>query len=118
MAKLAKASRSRRGQDYYTNVERTYCCTNVKCANITDFGINRLDFQQKEGVMMCSLCGEKAEYLHRDGRLILEKDNQKKIITAKHYGTHSCPIAVKDHSKDVSKIAKKFPRLTRESLAR
>ena len=37
-------------------------CTNVKCANITDFGINRLDFQQKEGVMMCSLCGEKAGY--------------------------------------------------------
>ena len=60
----------------------------------------------------------KSWILHRDERLILEKDNQKKIITAKHYGTHSCPIAVKDHCEDVSKIAKKFPRLTRESLAR
>ena len=100
------------------NCRGSYCCTNVKCGNITDFGINRLEFQQKEGAMICSLCGENAAYLPCEGRLILEKDTEKKIVTAKHYGTHSCPIEVKCRSKDVSEITKKFPRLTRESMVR
>ena len=68
--------------------------------------------------MICALCGEKAAYLPCGGRLILDKDTEKKIITAKHYGTHSYPIEVKGCNKDVSKIAKEFPRLTRESMVR
>ena len=40
------------------------------------------------------------------------------IITAKHYGTHLCPVEVKGRSKDVSKISKGFPHLTRESMVR
>ena len=35
------------------------------------FGINRLGFRQKEGVMICSLCGEIIGYLPCEGRLIL-----------------------------------------------
>ena len=77
-----------------------------------------MEFQQKEGVVICSLCGEKAAYLPCEGRLILGKDTEKKIITAKHYGTHLCPIEVKGRSKDVSKISKGFPHLTRESMIR
>ena len=100
------------------NCRGSYCCANVKYANITVFGINRLEFQQKEGVMICSLCGEKAAYLPCEGRLLLEKDTEKNIITAKHYGTHSCPIEVKGRRKDVSKIAKEFSCLTRESMVR
>ena len=40
------------------------------------------------------------------------------IITAKHYGTHPYPIEGKGRSKDVSKIAREFPRLTWESIVR
>ena len=77
-----------------------------------------MEFQQKEGVMICSLCGEKAAYLPSEGRLILEKDNEKKIITAKNYRTHLCSIEVTGRNKDVSKIAREFPCLTRESIVR
>ena len=81
MAKLVKASRSRKGQDYYTTLEGgSYCCTNGKFANIVDFEINRLEFQQKESVMIFSLCGEKAAYLPCEGRLILEKDTAVKFL--------------------------------------
>ena len=68
--------------------------------------------------MICPLCGERAAHLPCEGQLILEKDTQEKIITAKHYGTHSCAIEVKGRSKDVSKIAKEFPCLTRGSMVR
>ena len=43
---------------------------------------------------------------------------REKVITAKHSGTHSRPTEVKNRSKDVSKIAKEFARLTRESMVR
>ena len=55
---------------------------------------------------MRSLCGEKVAYLPYEGRLILEKDTEKKIITAKPYGTQKCPIEVKGRGNYVSKIAK------------
>ena len=117
-SQTSKSKSFTRGLKLLYNCRGSYCCTNVKCANITDFGINRLEFQQKEGVVICSLCGEKAAYLPCEGRLILEKDTEKKIITAKHYGTHLCPVEVKGRSKDVSKISKGFPHLTRESMIR
>ena len=61
--------------------------------------------------MICSLCGEQVAYLPCGGRLILEKDTEKKTIT-KHYRTHSCPIEVKGRSSnDASKIAQEFPHL-------
>ena len=68
--------------------------------------------------MICSLYGEKAAYLPCRGWQILEKDTEKKIFTAKYYGTHSCPIEVKGCSKDVFKITKEFPSLTREIMVR
>lgn len=44
------------------------------------------------------------------------KAYRQKIITVKHYGTHSYPIELKSRSKYVSKVAKEFPCLTRESM--
>ena len=114
----SKSKSFTKGPRLLYNCRGSCCCANVKCANITDFGINWLEFQQKEGVMICFLCGEKGAYLPCEGRLILEKDAEKKIITAKHYGTHSFPIEVKGRSKDFSKISKEFPRLTWESMVR
>ena len=102
-----------KGQRLLFNCRGNYCCANVKCSNITDFGVKRLEFQQKAGVMTCSLCGEIAAYLPCGGRLILEKNTKKK-----HYGTHPFPIEVKGRSKRAFKIAKEFPRLTRESMIR
>ena len=117
-SQTSKSKSFTKGPRLVYNCRGSYCCSNAKSANIADFGINRLEFQQKEGVMICALCGEKAAYLPCGGRLILDKDTEKKIITAKHYGTHSYPIEVKGCNKDVSKIAKEFPRLTRESIVR
>ena len=44
------------------------------------------------------------------------KAYRQKIITVKHHGTHSYPIELKSRSKYVSKVAKEFPCLTRESM--
>ena len=71
-----------------------------------------------EGLKICSLCREKAENLTSEGRYILDKDTEKNIIIAKHYEMHSCHIEVTRRSKDIIKIAKEFPRLTRESMVR
>ena len=85
----SKSKSLTKGPRLLCNCRGSYCCTNVKCDNITDFEINRLEFQQKEGVMISSLYGEETAYLLYRGRLILEKDTEKKIITAKHYGTQN-----------------------------
>ena len=108
----SKSKSLRKGPRLLYNCRGSRCFTNVKWRNITDFAINWLEFKQKEGVMIGSLCGEKDAYLPCEGRLILEKDVEKKIITAKHYGTHSFPIEVKGRSKDFPKISKEFSRLT------
>ena len=114
----SKSKSFTKGPRLLYNCRGSYCCTNGKFANIVNFGINRLEFQQKGGVMIFSLFGEKAAYLPCEGRLILEKDTEKNIITAKKNGTHSCPIEVKGRNKDVSDIAKRFACLTGESMVR
>ena len=102
----------------FYNCRRGYCCTNVKFTKITNFGINQLEFQPKEGVIICSLCGEEAAYLSCKGRLILDKDTEKKIGTAKDDGMDSFPTEVKIRSKDVSKTVKELPCLTRGTMVR
>ena len=62
------------------NCRGNYCCTNAKYANMTDFGINRLKFQQKKGVIISYSCRGKAAYLPWGGRLILEKDTEKRSL--------------------------------------
>ena len=56
--------------------------------------------------MICSLCDEKASYLPCKGRMMLKKDIEKKIITAKHYRMHSRRIDVKGRSKFLAYLAK------------
>ena len=59
-SQTSKSKSFTRGLKLLYNCRGSYCYTNVKCANITDFEINRLEFQQKEGAVICSLCEEKA----------------------------------------------------------
>ena len=108
----SKSKSFTKGPRLLYNCRGSYCCTNGKFANIVNFGINRLEFQQKGGVMIFSLCGEKAAYFPCEGRLILEQDTKKNIITAKKNGTQSYPIEVEGRNKDVSEIAKRFHCLT------
>ena len=56
--------------------------------------------------MICSLCDEKASYLPCKGRMMLKKDTEKKIITAKHYRMHSRRIEVKGRSKFLAYLEK------------
>ena len=66
------------------------------------------------------ICGIEAIYVPCEARLILEQDLKKEIVTWKHYGSHTCPsknIQQVDCS-DIKKIAKGFPKLTKEGFIR
>ena len=107
MAKLVKVSRSQKSRDYYKTVEEAIVLQTSNAKTLQALGLT--DWNSRK---------EKAAYLPGGRRLILEKDTEKKIIKAKHYGTHSCPVQVKSRNKNASKLAKAFPRLTRESMVR
>ena len=78
---------------------RSYCCKNIKCLNISDFGVNRVEFQKKDDQTICSLCVYQAAFIPCTGRLILENDTIAKKITSKHYGIHSCLLERKGRTK-------------------
>ena len=69
---------------------------------------------------MCLVCGVDASYIRSDARLILERNVEKKIITCKHYGTHTCAAELKGWVKkdELKSISQKFPKLTLEAIIR
>ena len=77
------------------NFTGSYICKNRNCRNIGDFGINQREFSYKNENVVCSICGVDASYIRCDARLILERNVEKKIITCKHYGTHTCAVELK-----------------------
>ena len=100
------------------NCRGSYCWKNIKYLNISDFGVDRVEFQKKDDQTICSLCGDQAAFIPCTGRLTLEKETNVKKITCKHYGTHPCLLERKGRNKDVEDIARSFPRVTRESFIR
>ena len=119
-AQSSRISGFDKGPRLLFNCRGSYICPNLKCPNLTEFGINRADFMLKDEVEVCKLCGAKAQFLPCDGRLIIEKDLDQKIATIYHHGDHSCVAIVKGRPNDES-LKKKFednPRISRETLIR
>ena len=57
----------------------SYSCKDIKCLNISDFGVNCVEFQQKYDQTIYSLCGDQAAFMSCLGHLILEEEaNAKK----------------------------------------
>ena len=77
------------------NFRGGYICKNKNCKNIGNFGINQREFSYKNENVVCSICGVDASYIRCDARLILERNVEKKIITCKHHGTHTCAVELK-----------------------
>ena len=100
------------------NCRGSYCCSNPLCKNIIDFGVNRSDFERSNNQTLCSICGTEAAFIPCESRLILEQDLNNNKVTCKHFGTHSCPVRVDGRKEGVEKLAKEFPRVTREGLIR
>ena len=75
-----------------------------------DLGVNRktVNVRNLKEVMQC------------DARLVIEKDNFRKIIVCKYYGTHTCVLETKwrvdKHSFE--SVNNKYPNLTHESIVR
>ena len=75
-----------------------------------DLGVNRktVNVRNLKEVMQC------------DARLVIEKDNFRKIIVSKHYGNHTCVLETKwrvdKHSFE--SVNNKYPKLTHESIVR
>ena len=73
-------------------------CKNKNCKNIGDFDLNQQEFLHTNENVFCSICGVDASYIRCDAGLILERNVEKKIITCKHYGTHTCAVELKKTS--------------------
>ena len=93
----------------------SYICKNKSCSNIGDFGTHQREFSYKNENVVSSICGVDASYIRCDTRLILERNVEKKIITCKHYGTHTCVVELKGRVKkdQLKSISEKFPKLIR-----
>lgn len=102
------------------NCRGRYVCKNKRCKNLFDFGVNRVDFSHRQTNIVCSICDVEPTYIPCDARLILEKDISDKIVTCKHYGTHTCNMQIKGRpdKKSTKKNLTNNPKLTRESLIR
>ena len=92
-------------QDFNFSCRGSYCCKNIKCLNISDLGVNRVEFQKKDDQTTCLLRGNQAALIPCTGRLILEKDGIAKEITCKLYGTHPSLLERRGKNKDAEDIA-------------
>ena len=77
------------------NCRGSYRCTNLRCKNLCDFGVNRKEFTVKDEYTVCYICGVEAVFIPCDARIILEENLQKNIVTCKHHGTHTCPVEIR-----------------------
>ena len=117
-AQSSKIKEYTKGPRFLLNCRGSYICKNKNCKNIGDFGIDQQEFSYKNENVVCSVCGVDASYIRSDARLILERNVEKKIITCKHYGIHTCVVELKGRVKkdELKSISEKFPKLTREAI--
>ena len=94
-AESSKIKEYTKGPRLLLNCRGSYRCKNKNCENIGDFGINQREFSYKSENVVCSICGVDVSYIRCDARLILKRNVEKKIITCKHYGTHTCAVELK-----------------------
>ena len=78
------------------NCRGSYICTNTRCPNIQDFGVNCHDFIMKNFAAHCFICDSVTEFIKCSARLIIKKDLSKNVALVKHHGLHTCSIKVKD----------------------
>ena len=102
------------------NCRNSYICKNKNCKNIGIFVINQQEFSYKGKNVVCSICGTHASHIRCDARLIFERNVEKKIITCKHYGTHTCGVELEGRVKkdELRSINQNFPKLTHEAIIR
>ena len=73
-AQSSKSKEFKNGPRLLFNCEGSYCCKNIKCFNMSDFGVNCVKFQKKDNKTICLLCRDQAVFIPCTGHLILEKD--------------------------------------------
>ena len=97
----------------FFNCGRSSCCKNIKgLNNVSDFGVNCVEFQTKDDQTICSLCGDQAAFIPCIGHLILEKDT----IAKKNYLQALWYALLTGRNKDAEDFVRSFPRITRESF--
>ena len=85
-AQSSKSKDFKNGPRRLFNCRGSYCCRNIECLNILDFGVNRVEFQKKDDQTICWLCGDHAAFIPYTGRLILEKTQLRKKLLASIMG--------------------------------
>ena len=64
-SQTSKSSTSTMDPRLLLNCRGNYICTNTRCPNIQDFGINRHDFIMKNLAAHCIICDSVAEFIKR-----------------------------------------------------
>ena len=66
----AQSSKSKefRNGPRLSNCRGSYCCRNIKRLDISDFRVNRVEFQKKDDQAICSLYGDEASFIPYPGR--------------------------------------------------
>ena len=77
-----------------TKCKGRYHCTNSKCLNLEDFGINQVDFEtslKSKETVRCKVCKSAVIPIPCNDHLFVEQDLDKKTDFVKNWGIHTCP---------------------------
>ena len=113
-------SGKKKGQRLLFNCKGSYICSDANCPSVADFGLNRTDFEERNGEAVCDICGSVARYIRCDARLITEREFERNTVIVKHYGCHTCRTMKRGRmdKNDIKLIFDSFPKATREGLIR
>ena len=117
-AQSSKSKEFDRGPRILFNCCGSYFCMNKYCKNICDFGVTQKVFRSKDNAIFCLICNFPATYIQCDARLVIEKDNFRKINTCKHNGTHNCVVETEGRMDkySIELVNNKYPKLAHESI--
>lgn len=95
----------------FSDCRGSYKCAMNKCPYKIQYGVtNTMQFEKKDGIMVCKGCGEKGIYVSCDARRYLSFRGES--VTVYHIGTHSCPVyqeSTKIEAKLIEEIVQNQP---------
>ena len=84
----------------------SFLCNNLLCSFRKQWGQNAVHFDKKNN---CKYCGMTSDYLSCKARKVWELNDARETVTVYHYGSHTCPVVVKNKSESaVAALKKKF----------
>ena len=79
------------GKRFIKSCKGSHRCVNEICGYFRQFNhVNRVQFERKGSIVICSTCGATAEFVPCQCKKIWEYPDGETKVTVYHYGTHTC----------------------------